>query len=86
MPRTLLRCDFVNVSLSIVCEFDGEQHSSYNGHFHKNRVGFLGSIKRDVKKEDEMERNGFKIVRINDADLKIGLTREWFEVNYEVFL
>lgn len=84
IPRTRLRCDFVNTSLSIACEFDGIQHNKYSQHFHRNLYGFRASMRRDNLKDEHLERNGFTLVRITDEDLP--LTRDWFEKEYDIYL
>lgn len=85
VPGARLFCDFVLWSLKVAIEFDGlGVHDEYNKHFHKSRAGFLRSIKRDCAKDDHFERNGFQMIRITEDDLP--LTKEFFSVNYEVYL
>jgi hypothetical protein len=84
IPRTLLRVDFINWTKRFAIEFDGQQHEKFTKHWHGTRAGFLASIKRDMKKYEELERNGLKLVIIKDSDLP--LTREYFSVNYEIYL
>lgn len=75
---TLLKFDFVNVSKKIVAEISGQQHLKHIPHFHgKNPVGkFLGQIKRDMKKHDWAEINGYELVEIYSEK----------ELTYEFFL
>lgn len=84
IPKTLLRADFVNLTHKFVIEFNGRQHSQYVKHFHRSRAGYLESIKRDVQKIEEWERNGFAVVEIEKSDLP--LTKEWFSDNYKIWL
>lgn len=85
IPKTRLRCDFVLWNLKVALEFDGlGVHDAYNKHFHKSRIGFLNSIKRDCSKDAHFDRNGFKMIRITEDDLP--LTKEFFSVNYEIYL
>lgn len=84
IPKTLLRADFVNLTLKFVIEFNGRQHSEYVKHFHRSRLGYVNSIKRDIKKVEAWERNGFIVVEVEDEDLP--LTKEWFSDNYNVWL
>lgn len=68
--------DIVNITDKLILEFDGIQHSQYVKHFHGSRVSkFLGQIKRDLKKEEWAEINGFSLVRIVSEK----------EFNYEFF-
>jgi len=68
--------DIVNVTDKLIIEFDGAQHHKYIKHFHGSRVSkFLGQIKRDLKKEDWAEINGFSLIRIQNEK---ELTYEFF--------
>ncbi len=68
--------DIVNISKSICIEFQGKQHTEHVKHFHGARTGkFLSQIKRDMKKHDWCEINGFNLVEIfNEKEL----TYEYF--------
>lgn len=58
------RLDIFIKELGIAIEYDGEQHSKFIEHFHKDIVGFISSGKLDKKKEDFCEENGIIIIRI----------------------
>ena len=61
--------DFYCKDLMLAIEVDGEQHNSYNRHFHgKSKLNFIESIKRDSQKELFCERNKIKLVRIYLSD------------------
>lgn len=46
-------------------EYDGEQHSSYNKHFHRNGVNdFVYQVKRDKFKDLKCKERGVMLVRI----------------------
>lgn len=86
IPGTKLRCDYLCPPRLLVVEFDGKQHMEYNPHFHRNKMGFLNSLRRDERKERLLERNGYKVIRIDDDVLNTGLTKKWFEETYGVIL
>lgn len=85
VPGTLLKIDFFNATKMVAFEFDGIQHETFNAHFHKNRLGYLNSIKRDVKKEKFLEINNIKLIRLNDEDLKL-LSYDYLVENFEVYI
>lgn len=53
--------DFFIPSRKIAVEVQGEQHSEFIPHFHKNKAGFVRSQDRDARKAEWC--------RINDIDL-----------------
>lgn len=73
---TLMKFDLVNISKKIVCEVMGEQHTKFNKHFHGTKNKFLGQIKRDLKKHEWCELNGFTLVEVYSEK----------ELTYEYFL
>lgn len=73
---TLLRIDLINFSKKIAVETSGKQHEQFNKFFHRNRMGFLNSIKRDFKKIQWLEINGFTLVEIYDTETS-SLTEKW---------
>lgn len=87
IPGTKLRLDLVNVSDGLLVEVDGDQHASYNPHFHGSLSGYRASIKRDLQKDRFAELNGWTLVRITEADVKNGaLSAQWFMDTYNVTL
>jgi hypothetical protein len=89
VPGCLLRCDFINLTRKICFEYDdkedGGHHTSYNPFFHKNRIGYLNSIKRENKKEMELEKNGFATIHIYKEDLD-QLSKTWFFQKFEIVI
>lgn len=82
IPGTRLKCDLVNVTKKIAIETSGEQHYSFNSHFHqKSRSRYLKSIGNDMKKREFLEYNGFAVLEIHEKEVK-DLTHNWF---YEKF-
>ncbi len=78
--------DFVYATKKIAVETDGQFHEEYNPHFHKGSpINFLASIKRDEKKRAWLEKNGFKLVRIMENEVK-DLTPEFFEKKFGIKL
>ena len=68
---TMLRIDFLNATKKIAVEIQGDQHESFNEFFHnKSRLKYLESIKRDVRKEQWINLNGFKFIELYEEDLK----------------
>lgn len=70
IPGSKLRIDLINFTKKIVVETSGRQHEKFVKFFHKNRVGFLKSIKRDFKKINWIESNGFTFLEIYDSEVK----------------
>lgn len=69
--------DLINFSKKIIIEHQGIQHQKFVKHFHGSRVGkFLGQIKRDMKKHEWAELNGFSLVETYSED----------DFTYEFFL
>src|SRR3990167_7116667 len=60
LPSSRLYCDWIDATLKLCLEYDDKEetghHNHFNKFFHKTRLGYLNSIKRDIKKE-EIERN-----------------------------
>ena len=69
---SLMRVDFLNATKRIAIEANGRQHSEFVPHFHKSRSEYLKSIKRDHKKTEWLEKNGFKLLEIEEKDVKFG--------------
>lgn len=70
IPSSLYRLDFFCENLGLVVEVSPESHhGNYNKFFHRNRMGYLASIKRDFKKIEWVEKQGFKLLELIDEDL-----------------
>lgn len=70
IPSSKLRVDLINFTLGIVVEISPKGSHSFNNFFHKNRPNFLAGAKRDIKKMEWVELNGFVYIEIDDQDLK----------------
>lgn len=74
IPKTKLRIDLINFSKGIVVESSGEQHfewSDKKNFFHKNKIQFLSSLKRDDKKMKYIEQIlGFQFLELRMKDMK----------------
>lgn len=68
VPGTRLRLDFVIPGKRLVVEVQGQQHYSYNPHFHKNKAEFLRSLARDRQKADFCGANDLTLVRLNHSE------------------
>lgn len=86
MPGTRFRFDIVNMNDHVIVEVSPKKvHGEFNKFFHKTRLGYANSIKRDLSKVDWAERNGFVLVEVFDEDID-NLSREWFREKYGVEL
>ena len=82
---SLLKVDFVNMSLKIAIEVHGQQHGEYH-FFHNNSPNaYLSSIRRDVEKAEWLELNKFKFIEINYDEVPL-LSRQFFLDKFEVKL
>ena len=59
---TRLYLDFFIPAYKIGIECQGSQHDEYNQFFHKNRLGFTKSLKRDRHKSEFCELNGIVLL------------------------
>ena len=84
LPGTLLRVDFLDATRKIAFEVCGKQHYEYVAFFSRNRVGYLNQFKRDVKKSEILEKNGYLLIIITKKDLP--LTKNWFVEKYKIYL
>ena len=80
---TKLNCDFINFDKMIAVEADGNFHNTFSKFHHKNRLGFLNSLKRDQKKDDWLNKNGFFVIRINENDFK-NLSFDWIFETFNI--
>lgn len=82
IPGSRLSCDFLNWSKKISWEIDGNFHQNYSTLHHKNRMGFLKSIKRDTSKDEWLEKMKFTCLRIGEDDVKL-LSIKWLKETYD---
>lgn len=82
-----LRVDFINVTKKIALEHQGKgAHNEYNPFFHNNnRLNYLASLKRDVKKIKILEMNNYKVIETYTKDLN-NLSKEFFLKTYGILL
>lgn len=82
-----LRADFINATKKIALEHQGKgAHNEFNPFFHNNsRAKYLASIKRDVKKAEILEHNGYTLIETFTKDLK-SLSKEFFLKTYNINL
>ncbi len=62
--------DFYVVLLKLGVEIQGEQHYSFNTHFHKSKAEFLHQLKRDRQKAEKLEELGIRLITLpyNEID------------------
>ncbi len=85
LPGSRLRADLLNISRHLLVEVSPAQHFEFNKHFHKNKVGYLNSIKRDYQKGQWAEANGFRLIEIIQEDLD-DLTKKRFKEKFDIVL
>ena len=65
-----MKVDILNATKKIAVEVNGRQHSNFNAFFHNNsRAKYLASIKRDVEKQEWLEKNGYTLIEIEEVEL-----------------
>jgi hypothetical protein len=81
---TRMKVDILNATKKIAVEVNGPQHSSFNKFFHNNsRMNYLESIKRDYQKREWLEKNNFKIIEVEEKDIK-KLSPEFIENTFGI--
>lgn len=84
--RTRMRVDMINATLKISIEVNGKQHNAFNPHFHnKSRLAYLKQLKRDEDKREWLEKNDFKIIEIEEEDIK-KLSKDFFKEEFNLDL
>ena len=66
---TLLKVDILNATKRIAVEVHGPQHGSFHYFHNESPSAYLASIKRDAKKYQWLEQNGFKVIEIYDNEI-----------------
>lgn len=62
--------DILNATKKLAIEVQGKQHSEFNKFFHGNsRLKYLEGIKRDIKKAEWLENNGFILLEIEENEV-----------------
>ena len=68
---TMMKVDLLNATTKIAIEVQGKQHSEFNEFFHGgSRMNYLRAIKRDQQKSKWLFDNGFKLIEINEEEIK----------------
>ena len=81
---TRLKVDILNATTKIAVEVNGSQHSSFNKFFHGNsRAKYLASIKRDHEKQCWLEKNQYKLIELEESDIK-NLSKEFIETTFKI--
>lgn len=81
---TRMKVDILNATKKIAIEVNGPQHNSFNKFFHNNsRMAYLNSIKRDYQKREWLEKNNFKIIELEEKDIK-KLSPEFIENTFGI--
>lgn len=79
-----LRIDLVNINDRIAVETQGEQHSGPHFYHGGSLAKFRDQLKRDIRKAEWCEKNGFALVEILPEDLP--LTPAFFLDRYGITL
>ena len=85
LPGSLFRVDLINISDRLAIEYSPDSTHDFNQYFHGSRAGFLRRVKSDIWKIEELERNNFKIIEINEEDLN-WLSKSFFLEKFNVVL
>lgn len=81
---TRMSVDLLNLTRKIAIEVNGPQHRKFNEFFHNNsKAVYLDSIKRDWKKTEWLEKNGFRLIEIEDKEVD-GVTVEFIKNKFGV--
>ena len=63
--------DILNATKKLAIEVQGKQHGEFNKFFHNNsRLKYLEGIKRDIKKAEWLESNGFILLEIEEDEVE----------------
>jgi hypothetical protein len=82
---TKMSVDILNATKRIAIEVNGPQHEEYNKFFHKNKVNYFNSIKRDFKKREWLESNDFLLMEINVSEAN-KLSKSFIKNKFDVSL
>ena len=79
-----MKVDILNATIKVAVEVNGPQHSSFNKFFHGNsRAKYLMSIKRDWEKAEWLEKNGYKLIELEESDLE-KLSKSYIQKVFDV--
>lgn len=83
---SLMKVDILNATKKIAVEVNGSQHREFNRFFHANcRAKYLNSIKRDYKKAEWLEKNGYALIEIEQDEVK-DLSKDFFLKKFNIAL
>ena len=83
---TKQKVDILNATIKVAVEVQGRQHSEFNKFFHNNsRAKYLEGIKRDVIKSKWIERNGYKVIEIEEREVKT-ISKDFFKEKFNLAL
>lgn len=83
---SLMKVDILNATKKIAVEVNGAQHGEFNKFFHANsRAKYLNSIKRDYKKAEWLEKNGYALIEIEQDEVK-DLSKDFFLKKFNIVL
>jgi hypothetical protein len=85
IPGSRLRVDLINFSKMIAVEVSGQQHESFSKFFHKTRIGFIKSIKRDFQKIKWLESNNISLIELYDYET-LDLSKNKIEKKFNISL
>lgn len=85
VPSTLLRVDYMNLTLKIAIEVQGFLHTEFNAHFHQYPSNYLKQIKNDVKKAKWLELNNYKLIEVYEDEIK-DLSKNYFLIKHGLIL
>jgi hypothetical protein len=84
IPGSLFRIDILNISDRLAIEYSPDSTHDFNPFFH-NRASFERRVKSDIDKIEELERNKFKIIELNEEDLDL-LSPRYFIDKFQISL
>lgn len=84
MVGSKMRFDLFNATDKIVVEVMGEGHTDPEFYLHESAVDYLNQLRRDAKKADWCELNGYTLVEVFPGDMP--LTPEFFKTKYDIEL
>lgn len=75
IPGSRMTVDFLIIRLNLAIEVNGKQHDVFSTFHHgeRNQLAFAGQVKRDVKKANWCEMNGFKYIEVRKLEDLNGL-------------
>jgi hypothetical protein len=85
IPGSRLRIDLINFSKMIAIEVSGQQHETFSKFFHKTRIGFIKSVKRDFQKIKWLEINNINLIELYDYET-LSLDKKEIEEKFSVTL